>query len=174
MAIERLSFLETLKDSYSAYYNINPNEGMTELPLVFRADFFSRGENYWLFKSSVVWVNETNEYLYLFSAPSFDVETVEKCMDYAIEDGLPRVKPHKDHNYTNFIAIFVADSFDSEVLSAIRKRSFSKSYNHSFWGFSLLKTAAVDLSTQKLTHNRTGHDLVKFYRKLFAVQRKKS
>ena len=81
---------------------------MTELPLVFRADFFSRGEHYFLTKSAVVWVNETNEYVYLFSAPSFDAETVEKCMDFAIEDAQPRVKPHKEHNYTNFITIFVA------------------------------------------------------------------
>lgn len=173
MAIERLSFLETLKDSYSAYYNINPNEGMTELPLAFRADFFSRGENYFLVKSAVIWVNETNEYVYLFSAPSFDVETVEKCMDYAIEDGLPRVKPHKEHNYTNFIAIFVADAFDADTVKAIKKRKFNKSYNHSLWGFSLLKSAAVDLGTKKVHTNSAGHDLSKFYRKLFAVQEKK-
>lgn len=174
MAIERLSFLETLKDSYSAYYNINPNEDMTELPLVFRADFFSRGENYFLVKSAVIWVNETNEYVYLFSAPTFDAETVEKCMDYAIEDGLPRVKPHKDHNYTNFITVFVADSFDDDTLKAIRGRKFNKSYNHSLWGFSLLKSAAVDLSSRKTYTNRAGHDLAKFYRKLFAVQEKKA
>ena len=174
MSVERISFLETLKSSYSAYYNINPNDNMTELPLAFRADFFSRGENYFLVKSAVIWVNETNEYVYLFSAPSFDVETVEKCMDYAIEDGLPRVKPHKDHNYTNFIAIFVADSFDEETVKAIKKRKFNKSYNHSLWGFSLLKSAAVELSTQRITTNRAGHDLSKFYRKLFAAEDKKA
>ena len=173
MAVERLAFLEKLKDSYSAYYNINLNESMTELPLVFRADFFSRGENYFLVKSAVIWVNETNEYVYVFSAPSFNRETVEKCMDYAVEDGLPRVKPHKDHNYTNFIAIFIADGFDGETLEAIRKRRFNKSYKHSLWGFSLLKTAAVSLAEQEICTNRAGHDLAKFYRKLFAAQAKK-
>lgn len=174
MAIERLSFLEILKDSYSAYYNVYPNEDMTELPLVFRGDFFSRGENYFLFKSAVVWVNETNEHVYLFSAPSFDPETVEKCMSYAIEDGLPRVKPHKEHNYTNFIAIFVSDSFDKDTIKAIKKRKFNKSYNHSLWGFSMLKSAAVDLSVKKIYTNPAGHDLAKFYRKLFAAQEKKT
>ena len=174
MAIERLSFLETLKGSYSAYYNIHPNEDMTPLPLVFRADFFSRGENYFLVKEAVIWVNETNEYLYLFSAPSFDRDTVEKCMDFAIEDALPRVKPHKDHNYTNFIAVFVADRFEPEAVTAIRRRRFNKSYHHSLWGFSLLKAAAVELETKTIRTNRAGHDLAKFYRKLFAVQEKKA
>ncbi len=174
MTVERLPFLETLKDSYSAYYNINPNEDMTDLPLVFRADFFSRGEHYFLTKSAVVWVNETNEYVYLFSAPSFDAETVEKCMDFAIEDAQPRVKPHKEHNYTNFITIFVTDSFDAGTLSAIKKRRYNKSYNHSLWGFSMLKSAAVELDTKKIHTNPAGHDLAKFYRKLFAAQEKKA
>ena len=172
MPIEREVFLKTLEESYSAYYNINLNDGMTDLPLVFRADFFSHGERYFLVKSAKIWSNETNEYLYLFSAPSFDAATAEKCMDYALEDGLPRVKPHKEHNYTNFIAIFVTDSFDKETLKVIKKRRFDKSYNHSLFGFSLMKTAAVELSTQSLTTNSAGHDLTKFYSKLFAVQNK--
>lgn len=174
MGIERLPFLETLKESYSAYYNINPNDGMTELPLVFRADFYSRAENYFLTKSAVVWANETNEYVYLFSAPSFDVDTVEKCMDFAIADAQPRVKPHKEHNYTNFITVFVADSFETDTIKAIKKRKYNKSYNHSLWGFSMLKSAAVALDRKKIYTNPAGHDLAKFYRKLFAAQEKKA
>lgn len=169
MAIEREAFLETLKDSYSAYYNVNLNEDMTELPLVFRGDFFSHGERYFIVKSAKIWSNESNEYLYLFSAPTFDAELAEKCMDFVIEDALPRVKPHKEHNYTNFIAIFVADSFDEETLKAVKKRHFDKSYNHSFYGFSLLKTAAVPLESRVIVTNSAGHDLTKFYRKLFAA-----
>lgn len=172
MAHERLEFLETLKDSYSAYYNINENDGLTDLPLVFRADFSSRGEMFLLTKSVKIWANETCEYLYLFSAPGFDVATVEKCLDYAVEDGLPRVKPHKEHQYTNFIAVFVADDFDDEVLNAVKKRRFSKSYKHSLWGFSMLKSVCVNLSTEKLVTNKEGHDLTAFYKKLFAVKRK--
>lgn len=174
MAVERVQFLEKLKDSYSAYYNVNPNDGMTELPLIFRADFYSRAEKFFLTKSAVVWANETNEYVYLFSAPSFDAATVEKCMDFAIEDAQPRVKPHKEHNYTNFITVFVTDSFDSDTLKAIKKRKYNKSYNHSLWGFSMLKSAAVELDGQKIYTNAAGHDLAKFYRKLFAAQEKKA
>lgn len=171
MAHERLAFLETLEDSYSAYYNIFKNDGLTDLPLVFRGDFSSRDERYLLTKSVRIWGNETNEHVYLYSAPSFDAETVEKCLDYAVEDGLPRVKPHKEHQYTNFIAVFIADSFDDEALKAIKARRFSKSYNHSLWGFSMLKSIAVNLTDEKMVTNKEGHDLTVFYKKLFAVKR---
>ena len=120
----RTDFLETLRDSYSAYYDIHENESFTELPLVFRADYSSRNEKYWLTKNIKVWGNETNEYCYLFSSPSFDVETVNKCIDYAIADGQPRVKPHKEHQYTNFKTVFVADGFDDETIKVIKKRKF--------------------------------------------------
>lgn len=174
MTENRTDFLEVLKDSYSAYYNLTLNEDLTELPLVFRADYFSRGEKYWITKSIKIWGNETNEYAYIFSAPAFDAKSVEKCMDYALADGLPRVKPHKEHQYTNFTAIFVADSFEKEAVEAIKKRKFSKSYKLSFHGFSLLKAAAVLLPEQKTVTNAAGQDLAGYFKKLFAARNKRS
>ena len=44
MSLDRLQFLDALKDSYSAYYNIVESDSRTELPLVFEADFFKRDE----------------------------------------------------------------------------------------------------------------------------------
>ncbi len=169
--MERSAFLEILKESYSAYYNIVPNDDLTELPLVFRGEFFASGEQYFLIKSARIWSNETNEYVYLFSAPAFTAELINTCIDYALEDGLPRVKPHKEHQYTNFLVIFVAETIGSEETKVIKKRRFSKSYNHSLWGYSLLKVAGVELNTEKLITNRAGHDLTGFYKKLF-VSRK--
>ena len=84
----RTDFLETLRDSYSAYYDIHENESFTELPLVFRADYSSRNEKYWLTKNIKVWGNETNEHVYMFAAESFDKELVDNCIDFALADGL--------------------------------------------------------------------------------------
>ncbi len=94
MQIDRATFLEVLKDAYSAYYDL-AEDAETELPLVFRADYKDLDEHYWFTKSAKVWVNEKNEHAYLFSAPSFDAESVRACVDFALADGLPRVKPHK-------------------------------------------------------------------------------
>ena len=69
--MDRAVFLDVLKDSYSAYYNIVPAE-TDDVPMIFRADYFSRDEKYWLTKSIKIWGNETNEFCYVFSAPEFD------------------------------------------------------------------------------------------------------
>ena len=172
MALDRESFLKVLEDSYSAYYNLNPNEGMTELPLVLRADYFSRNERYWLTKSIPIWGNETNEFAYVFSAPSFDQTLAARCIDYALDEALPLVKPHKEHQYTNIKVILLADTVEEDVARYVKKRSFSKSYKFSLHGFSTLKSAIVDLGSQKTVTNSAGHELVDYFSKLFAAEEK--
>ena len=110
----RTDFLETLRDSYSAYYDIHENESFT---------------------------------------------------------GLPRVKPHKEHQYTNIAAIFVAESFDPATAKHIAKRSFSKSYKFSLHGYTELLTAAVELGTESTRTNPAGRPLEAYFRKLFAARR---
>ena len=170
--MDRAKFSEVLRDSFTAYYNIFPDNDVPELPLDFRADYFSRAENYWLSKNIKIWGKETNEFAYIFTAESFDRETVDRCIDYALKEGLPRVRPHKEHQYTNIKVIFVADAFDKELVKHIQKKSFSKNYKFSLHGFTELKTAAVDLAEQKAYPNRAGHELTQYFSKLFAANKK--
>lgn len=170
MAIERARFIEILEDAFSAYYDIVPENENQELPLAFSAQFHSRAEKYWITKSVPIWSNETNEYAYIFSASAFDIEMVDKCVAFALEDALPQIKPHKEHQYSNVKTLFISDSADKAVRKHIQKLSYTKSYNHSFFGFTNLLTAVVDLSTNKAYSNRAGHDLTKFVGKLFAVR----
>ncbi len=172
MRIEREKFLNTLADSFSAYYDLHMAEGEQELPLSFRADYFSRAERYWLTKNITIWGNETNEFAYVFSAPSFDQALAARCIDYALDDGLPMVKPHKEHQYTNIKVILLADSVEQDVARYVKKRSFSKSYKFSLHGFSTLKSAIVDLGSQKTVTNSAGHELVSYFSKLFAAEEK--
>lgn len=175
MAIQRSVFEEVLKDSYGAYYNIIEPELAREacregLPLAFRADYFSRAEKYWLSKNIPIWGNEKNEYAYIFSTPKFSKELAESCIRFALEDGLPRVKPHKEHQYTNIQVVLLSDGFDDEVIKAVQKRSFSKSYKFSLHGYSTLLVAAVDLGKARAYTNKAGRDLVKYFKKLFALR----
>ena len=170
MAIERSLFLEIVKDAYSAYYTIIPAEE-TELHLAFRADYNAQDERYFLTKNASIWRNEKKEYAFVFSAAAFDQETVKKCIDWALEDMLPKVKPHKEHQYTNCKVVFIADSLDEATISAVQKSKFSKSYGFlSTQGYTELVAAAVDLSTEKTYTNRVGHGLESFFHKLFALR----
>lgn len=174
MAFEREAFLKVLEDSYTAYYNII-KEGLPEdLPLAFRADYFQRGERYWISKKIPIWGNETNEYCYVFSNDSFDEALVTKCTDFALDDGLPRVQPHKEHQFTNVKCIFIADSFTDDAIKIIKRRNFQKSYNHSLWGYSNLLSTGVSLGNEKVYVNRAADDMKKYFKKLFSAQKKKS
>ena len=54
----------------------------------------------------------------------------------------------------------------------MKKRSFSTSYKFSLHGFSTLKSAIVDLGSQKTVTNSAGHELVDYFSKLFAAEEK--
>ena len=175
MSIGREDFIEILKDSYSAYYTILPEETAGDLPLAFRARYGARDESYFFVKSANIWGNEKNEYAYVFAAPSFDAALAERCMDWAIEDMLPRVKPHKEHQYTNAKVIFVADSLDEDTIKAVKKKRFSKSYGPlSLHGYTELLAAAVDLSESRACTNKAGYQLADYFKKLFAAREEKT
>ena len=170
MAIEREEFLKDLEDSFSAYYDVEI-QTHPELPLVFRGDYRKRDERYWLSKKAKIWANEVGEFAYIFSAEEFSPELAEKCIAFALGDGLPRVKPHKEHQHTDIKVILIADRLDAQTRKLVQKKSFSKSYHFSLWGFSNLLAAAVDLSERKAYPNRAGHDLTQYFRKLFDARK---
>jgi len=169
MAIPREQFLDILKDSFSAYYTIVENID-TDLPLAFRADYRLRDERYWLTKSVKIWGNEKNEYCYVFSAESFSPELADRCMNWAWEDGLPRVKPHAEHQCTNVKVIFIADSVSEETARTIKKKSATKNYKFGLHGYSNLLTGVTSLGTEKTVTNSAGHELVPYFKKLFAAR----
>ena len=173
MAIERPVMLEVLKDSYSAYYTI-VEDVETDLPLAFRADYKARDEQYFFTKSAKIWGNEKNEYAYIFSAPSFDPATVKKCLDYAWEDMLPRVKPHKEHQCTNAKVVFVADTLDDDTVKTVRKDNRTKNYHFGLQGYSNMLAGAVDLSRQLTYTNKAGHELAAYFKKLFAAREERA
>ncbi len=172
MAIDRATFLEIVRDAYSAYYTILPaEEGEEELPLAFRAEYNVRDEQYFFVKSANIWKNEKHEYCYVFSAPSFDPALAEKCIDFSLREMLPKVKPHKEHQYTNCKVILIADSLDAETVRTVKKKRFSRSYGPlSIYGYTELLCAAVDLAERKARANRCGRDLEQFFGKLFALR----
>lgn len=169
MAIDLPEFLNVLKDSYSAYYSI-AEDVECEYPLAFRADYASRDERYLLTQSVRFWGNEKNEYAYIFAAPSFTPQMADDCMEWAIADMLPRVKPHSEHQCTNVKAVFIAETVSRETAKAVQKKAFTKNYKHGLHGYTNLLAGITDLSTEKTVTNREGHELVPYFKKLFAAR----
>ena len=98
-----------------------------------------------------------------------------RCIDAALGEMLPKVRPHKEHQYTNAKVILVADSVGDETVRSVQKKRFSKSYGPlSLQGYTELITAVVDLSRSKAFANPAGNDLPKFFGKLFALRQEKT
>ena len=84
---------------------------------------------------------------------------------------LPKVKPHKEHQYTNCKVVFIADAVPEETAAAVKETKASKSYGFmSLQGYSELITAIVDLGTEKTVTNQVGRGMEKFFHKLFALR----
>ena len=162
--IKRSEFIETLKNSYEYYYDVSYPETEGHLPLEFYAEFKSRGEAYFLFKTAKLWAMESNEYVYVYSMPHMDEETVLKCLDFSIKDGYSKVKPHSEHRDSGFIVVFVADSFSEAALKLIKRKKEYKSFKFGLHGWVNLKTAGIEPESKKIVTNRLGGSLKKHFK----------
>lgn len=172
MAVERNRLLEILEDSYSAYYNIIKTDLPKKYPMAFRAEYFKRGEGYFLTKKITVYANEENEYAYIYSAPLLDAETVKACMEFSLKDALPKVKPGREHQCTNIKVVFVADEFTEDARQEILTRNFQKTYRFSFWGYSTLLVSAVIPASEEVFTNKAASADKKYFKKLFSAEEK--
>lgn len=173
MSFDRAAFLDKLRDSYEYYYNVethDPDES-SGVPLAISAEFHARDEGYVLTKKAKIWAAESNEYVFIFSAPSFDQDTACHCIDYALTDGTARIKPHSEHKNSFIIAIFVADELNFPVQKEICSRKFDRSYKMGFHGWSALKTATIDMEKEMIATNRLGEDIGKFLKKLLRSEK---
>ena len=126
-----------------------------------------------LSKKIHIYVNETNEYVYVFSAGEYDEALVKSCIQFALDDGLPRVKPHKEHQYTNVKVVFIGESYSPEAIREIKKRKLHQEYHHGFWGYTDLLVSAVVPQSEEIYVNRAGNPMKTYFKKLFSAQKKK-
>lgn len=154
MAVKnRQQLHETLLNSYSQYYDLYPAQEDTGLPMFARAEYHSFSERYVLTKEAKLYGMENHEYAYFFSTPELDRETAEKCIDHALADGLPRVKPHPEHMNSDIGVVFLADSITPDAAAYLKRRRYYKSYRFTLQGWSRLKILAADLGKESVLSN---------------------
>ena len=68
--------------------------------------------------------------------------------------------------------VLIADSTDPDTVTAVRKKSFTKNYRFGLHGYSNLLAGLTDLGTEQTVTNREGHELVPYFKKLFAARAK--
>lgn len=161
MPVSRETMLTKLNDAYTVYFDEAPVTG--EVPfLAARYAFYSTNECYVLSKKVKLWSAETNEYVYVFSLPELSAEIYDTCRGKALELGMKDIRPHIDHKSSYITALFICDTVTEEAAKTLRRTRHHKDFLFSLHGWMDFRTAAVELSSGKVTVNRAGRDLADF------------
>lgn len=156
--------LDRLLDSYSAYFDVEKVDE-ADSSLAATGYFYSRSEKYVLVKSAQLWAAESYEYLYIFSVPTLDMDAWERCRGYAMEKGMARIEPHREHMYSFVTAIILADHVTEDAARAVKRNYFHKSFKFSLHGWMEFH-ADVIIPGEKLVYsNWDGRSTAKFIRK---------
>ena len=157
--------LDKLMDSYSVYFDIERIEEEHPCSLAATAAFYSRSEKYVLVKSAQLWAAESYEYVYFFSVPKLDLDTWNRCKEYALEEGGRQIRPHKEHMYTFVTALILADEITEDAKKAMQKTYIHKSFKFSLHGWMEFHADVIVPGEKHVYSNWDGRATAKFIRK---------
>ena len=152
---------DRLLKSYSTYYNINTDTPAE--PFFAEASFKAHNEHYFLTKKAMLSEYDQKEFVFFARVAALDEKTLKELDERAWQEGLSRAEIKENHRSTDVVLIILADSFDENILKAVKKTKHSKSYRFGFYGYSNYKLVAYELSTGRTCFNRLGKDLRKLF-----------
>jgi len=156
MEISLQERLNKLLDAYSHQYDIDRNVEVEGFVYPATATYYLRDENYLISKQHVLSAVEQHEYLYFYLTDHLTVEDLESQIALSKRAGLGRVKPHKDHMFSNVGLVILANTIDPEAQKLIKKTRFRKNYRLSFFGWTEYQLAAMEVSTNCFYSNPAG------------------
>ena len=148
--------LNKLLDAYSHSYDIERDVEEEGRLWPATATYFLRDENYLISKQHVLSAVEQHEYLYFHVTDHLTVADLEALTDLSIRAGLRKVKPHKDHLFSNVGLVILANTIEPEAQKLIKKTRFRKNYRLSLWGWTDYQLAAMEVSTNCFYANPAG------------------
>ena len=150
MEITLQAQLDKLLNAYSHQYDIERN--VTEEGFLFpaTATYYLRDENYLISRQHVLSAVEQHEYLYFCLADHLTVEELQSQIDLSKRAGLGKVKPHKDHMFSNVGLVVLANTIDPEAQKLIRRTRYRKNYRltlHGWTEYQLAERSGLPQST---------------------------
>lgn len=160
--------LNKLLDAYSHQYDIERNVEAEGFPFPATATYYLRDENYLISRQHVLSAVEQHEYLYFYLTDHLTVEELQTQIDLSKRAGLSKVKPHKDHMFSNVGLVVLANTIDPEAQNLIRRTRFRKNYRLSLWGWTEYQLAAMETTTSCFFSNPAGAAARKILEQNFA------
>ena len=153
-----LAQLDKLLNVYSHQYDIERDGTVEGGVYPAAATYYLRDENYLISKQHVLSAVEQHEYLYFFLTDHLDVHALQEQIDISKKAGLSRVKPHKDHMFSNVGLVILANTIDPEAQRLIKKTRFRKNYLMTLHGWMEYHVAAMENSTNSFLSNPAGRE----------------
>lgn len=160
--------LNRLLDAYSHQYDIERDVEVEGVVYPATATYYLRDENYLISKQHVLSAVEQHEYLYFYLTDHLTAEDLQSQVDLSKRAGLGKVKPHKDHMFSNVGLVILANTISPEAQKLIKKTRFRKNYKLSFWGWTEYQLAAMECSTNCFFSNPAGAGARKILEQNFA------
>ena len=160
--------LNKLLDAYSHQYDIARDVEEDSHHWIATATYYLRDENYLISKQHVLSAVEQHEYLYFYLTDHLTAADLEAQVDLSKRAGLCKVKPHKEHMFSNVGLVILANTIDPEAVKLIKKTRFRKNYKLSLHGWTEYQLAAMDVSANCFYSNPAGVGARKIMEQNFA------
>lgn len=165
--------LNKLLDAYSHQYDIERNVEADGFTYPAAATYYLRDENYLISKQHVLSAVEQHEYLYFYLTDHLTADDLRAQIDLSKRVGLARVKPHKDHMFSNVGLVVLANTIEPEAKTLIKRTRFRKNYRLSLYGWTEYQLAAMEVSTNCFYSNPAGVGAKKIMEQNFAPKKGK-
>ena len=161
MEMTKQDRLEKLINAYSHHYDIERDVVIDGEYFPAMAIYYLRDENYLITKKHVLNAVENHEYVYFYLTDHLDAKTLQNKIDFTRNDGLGRIKPHKEHMSSMVSMVILADTIDPEAKALIKKTRFRKNYRLALHGWMEYQIAAMEISTNSFLSNPAGKNAKK-------------
>lgn len=165
--------LDKLLNAYSHICDLEGETTVEGVTFPASAHYFLRDENYLISKQHVLSAVEQHEYLYFYLTDHLTAHDLLEKTDLSKRAGLARVKPHKDHMFSNVGLIILANTIDPEAKKLIKRTRFRKNYKLTFHGWTEFQLAAMEASTNCFYANPAGAGARKIMEQNFAPKSKR-
>lgn len=172
MQYTRETAVATLLDRYEAYYNITRFEE-EQKPLTALCEFFEHSEKFILHRKAELWSADCEEFIFLYETERLTADIFRKCIDQAYEEGMKRANIGPGHMYTYITPVFICDSCDADARKALRKCRIYKSFHFAFHGWMDFHVAALEVTTDTITTNRSGKCLEAVMKRVLYPKKKR-
>ncbi len=107
---------------------------------------------------------ESDDFVYIYSLPELTESLFEQYYHEALDDGIARVDPNPNHQFSLISVLFLSDSISPAAASKLKKTKYSKQFTKPESGTIDLRLAAVEVGSKKHAANALGKSLFSIYK----------